>query len=79
VIGRAWGGEYRYCGAGRVVAPDGTEVLWAVCGVGFDGLEDDPRPGPAVAGDEVAWVTHWSARLMADRLEISFASVARHR
>jgi transposase len=61
------------------------------CGV--DGLDDDPRPGRAVVIDEVAvlaetladkgkpptqlGVTHWSARLLADRLGISFASVAR--
>jgi len=60
---------------------------------GVDGLDDDPRPGRAVVIDEVAvlaetladkgkpprhlGVTHWSTRLMADRLGISFASVAR--
>lgn len=60
---------------------------------GIDGLEDDPRPGRAPVIDEIEvltetladkgkppahlGVTHWSARLMADRLGISFASVAR--
>ena len=60
---------------------------------GVDGLEDDPRPGRAAVIDEVAvlaetladkgkppahlGVTHWSTRLMAQRLGISFASVAR--
>ena len=60
---------------------------------GVDGLEDDPRPGRAAVIDEVAvlaetladkgkppadlGVTHWSTRLMAGRLGISFASVAR--
>jgi transposase len=60
---------------------------------GVDGLEGDPRPGRAPVIDEVAvlaetladkgkppahlGVTHWSARLMADRLGISFSSVAR--
>ena len=60
---------------------------------GVDGLDDDPRPGRAAVIDEVAvlaetladkgrppahlGVTHWSTRLMADRLGISFASVAR--
>src|SRR6185312_5345783 len=58
-----------------------------------DGLDDDPRPGRAAVIDEVAvlaetladkgkppahlGVTHWSARLLADRLGISFSSVAR--
>jgi transposase len=61
------------------------------CGV--DGLDEDPRPGRAAVIDEVAvlaetladkerppahlGVTHWSTRLMAERLGISFASVAR--
>jgi transposase len=60
---------------------------------GVDGLDDDPRPGRAAVIDELAvlaetladkgrppahlGVTHWSTRLMADRLGISFASVAR--
>ena len=60
---------------------------------GVDGLDDDPRPGRAAVIDEVAvlaetladkgkppahlGVTHWSTRLMAERLGISFASVAR--
>jgi transposase len=60
---------------------------------GVDGLDDDPRPGRAAVIDEVAvlaetladkgippvhlGVTHWSTRLMAQRLGISFASVAR--
>ena len=60
---------------------------------GIEGLDDDPRPGRAPVIDEVAvlaetladkgkppahlGVTHWSARLMAARLGISFASVAR--
>ncbi len=60
---------------------------------GVDGLDDDPRQGRAAVIDEVAvlaetladkgkppahlGVTHWSARLMAARLGISFASVAR--
>ena len=52
---------------------------------------DDPRPGRAAVIDEIAvvvetlqgkppahlGVTHWSTRLMAQRLGISFASVAR--
>jgi transposase len=60
---------------------------------GVEGLDDEPRPGRAAVIDEVAviaetladkgkppshlGVTHWSARLMAARLGISFASVAR--
>jgi transposase len=60
---------------------------------GVDGLDDDPRPGRVAVIDEVAvlaetladkgkpprdlGVTHWSTRLMADRLGISFSSVAR--
>ena len=60
---------------------------------GVDGLDDDPRPGRAAVIDEIAVlaetladkgrppghlaVTHWSTRLMADRLGISFSSVAR--
>ena len=60
---------------------------------GVGGLKDDPRPGRAAVIDEVAvlaetladkgkppahlGVTHWSTRLMAQRLGISFASVAR--
>ncbi|MDR3655985.1 MAG: IS630 family transposase [Mycobacterium sp.] len=60
---------------------------------GIDGLDDDPRPGRAAVIDEIAviaetladkgkppahlGVTHWSSRLMAVRLGISFASVAR--
>jgi transposase len=60
---------------------------------GVEGLGDLPRPGRRPEIDEVAvlaetladkgkppselGVTHWSARLMADRLGISFASVAR--
>ncbi|MGA9358825.1 MAG: IS630 family transposase [Mycobacterium sp.] len=60
---------------------------------GVAGLADEPRPGRPVLIDEVEvlaetladkgkppahlGVTHWSARLMADRLGISFASVAR--
>jgi transposase len=60
---------------------------------GMAGLDDDPRPGRAPVIDEIAvlaetladkgkppaylGVTHWSSRLMADRLGISFASVAR--
>ena len=60
---------------------------------GVDGLDDDPRPGRAAVIDEIAvlaetladkgkppthlGVTHWSTRLMAQRLGISFASVAR--
>lgn len=60
---------------------------------GIDGLDDDPRPGQAPVIDEIAvlaetlagkgkppthlGVTHWSARLMATRLGISFASAAR--
>jgi transposase len=63
------------------------------CESGVDGLDDDPRPGRAAVIDEVAviaetladkgkppthlGVTHWSTRLMAQRLGISFASVAR--
>ncbi len=61
--------------------------------LGIDGLDDEPRPGREPVIDEVAvlaetladkgkppqhlGVTHWSTRLMADRLGISFASVAR--
>ena len=57
------------------------------------GLDDDPRPGRAPVIDEIAvlaetladrgrppahlGVTHWSTRLMASRLGISFSSVAR--
>ena len=64
---------------------------YAECGIA--GLDDDPRPGRAAVIDEVAvlaetltdkgnppahlGVTHWSTRLMAQRLGISFASVAR--
>lgn len=60
---------------------------------GLPGLDDGPRSGRPVTIDEVdvlgetladggrpparLGVTHWSARLMADRLGISFASVAR--
>jgi transposase len=60
---------------------------------GMDALVDLPRPGRQREIDEVAvlaetladkgkppselGVTHWSSRLMADRLGISFASVAR--
>jgi transposase len=60
---------------------------------GIDALVDLPRPGRKAEIDEVAvlaetladrgkpplelGVTHWSTRLMADRLGISFASVAR--
>ena len=60
---------------------------------GVDGLDDDPRPGRAAVIDEIVvlaetladkgkppahlGVTHWSTRLMAERLGISFASVAR--
>jgi transposase len=61
--------------------------------LGVDGLDDDPRPGRAAVIDEIAvlaetladkgkppahlGVTHCSTRLMAERLGISFASVAR--
>jgi transposase len=60
---------------------------------GIDGLVDAPRPGREPVIDEVSVLaetladkgkppahlgtSHWSARLMADRLGISFASVAR--
>jgi transposase len=60
---------------------------------GVDALVDLPRPGRKAEIDEIAvlaetladkgkpplelGVTHWSTRLMADRLGISFASVAR--
>jgi transposase len=60
---------------------------------GIDGLYDEPRRGRAAVIDEIAvlaetladkgkppahlGVTHWSTRLMAARLGISFASVAR--
>jgi transposase len=60
---------------------------------GVAGLDDDPRPGRPVTIDEVEvlsetladggnppahlGLTHWSTRSMADRLGISFASVAR--
>jgi transposase len=62
-------------------------------GMGLDGLKDAPRPGRAPVIDELAVITetladsgkppadlgisHWSVRLMADRLGISFASVGR--
>lgn len=60
---------------------------------GMDGLADAPRPGKPAEIDEVAVIaetladkgkpppevgtTHWSARLLAARLGISFATVAR--
>lgn len=60
---------------------------------GIDGLADEPRPGREPVIDEVSVLaetladkgkppqhlgaSHWSSRLMADRLGISFASVAR--
>jgi len=60
---------------------------------GIDGLVDEPRPGREPVIDEVSVLaetladkgkppaqvgaSHWSTRLMADRLGISFASVAR--
>jgi hypothetical protein len=64
---------------------------YTACGI--DGLDDDPRPGRVPQIDEIALlaetladkgnppahleISHWSSRLMADRLGISFASVAR--
>jgi transposase len=60
---------------------------------GLDGLKNAPRPGRAPVIDELAvisetladsgkpptelGISHWSVRLMADRLGISFASVGR--
>jgi len=60
---------------------------------GVEGLKDAPRPGRVPVIDELAVITetladsgkppaelgisHWSVRLMADRLGISFSSVGR--
>src|SRR3979490_2647628 len=44
---------------------------------GIDGLADEPRAGPEPARPPVAALAHGGGRLMADRLGISFASVAR--
>jgi transposase len=66
----------------------GWRQRYAECGIG--GLADVDRPGRPATIDEAdvviatltkppesLGVTHWSARLLADRLGVSFASVAR--
>jgi transposase len=78
--------------AARVGATRQTVVTWRKRYVegGLAGLEDADRPGRPPVLDEVAvvvatlesppehlGVTHWSSRLLADQLGISFATVAR--
>jgi transposase len=78
--------------AARVGATRQTVVTWRRRYVdgGFEALSDADRPGRPRVHDEVAvvvatlepppdhlGVTHWSSRLLADQLGISFATVAR--
>jgi transposase len=69
-----------------------TVLLWRARyqSKGLDGLRDEPRPGRPRTTDHAAivaatlkpppkklGVTHWSSRLLADRLDVSAATVAR--